>query len=695
VVADVRDAEMREIARPPRPSSTLGAWVRDEVHLALEMVALAGFVIARPVLASFGDAPEVFIAEAARPVDIVVFAVLVAAGPLPVALAGGTVLRFGGPRLRLGAHLAGVGVLAGLATWQTVAVVTPLPLAWSAAAGAVGGATVGVWRARGSGMASFLRYGAVAAVVFLGQFLFMSPSSSLIWQGGAGADAGVAAAIGRSVGADAPPIVMVVLDELPTATLLDGTGHIDADLFPNVARLAADGTWYRNHTTVAGATPQALSAVLTGRYPDPRAAPTAATSPDNLFTLLASSYELHVSEQLTAFCPPTLCEDAVSSRSQVPALVADGVGLWGRYMARGGAAGIPTRSEDRLVQLEEWIAAQDFAGGGPPGLHFVHTVLPHSSWEYLPDGTRYGTDPHPTGARADQVWTDRGTLVGRQRHVLQTQAVDRALGRLVEKLEAAGAYDDALVVVTADHGGAFVPNEPRRAATEAQFDEIAWTPLVVKAPGQRAGSVSDENVQSIDILPTVLEIIGVEGPPPVDGRAISGDAPAGEEKWLMPYEKMTLERSGEHGRVRLDAEEGLRRVLAADPVAGTGPAAVWQLVPRRPLVGRSLADLRLGDPAGATVEAGFADGFDDLELDAPMRLQIDTTATVEPGTPVVVAVNGVVSGSTLAEGGDGDVAHVQVMVEPGALKAGANDVRLFTVEGEPGEDVLREIGPGR
>jgi Sulfatase len=674
----------------PRPAS----WLRRELGPALELGALGAFVVTRPVLASFGDAPDVFIAEMARRVDIVAFAVLVAFGPLLAALLGGSVARLAAPRLRRRAHLVAVGGLAWLAVWQLADMLTPLPIAGLAALGLLGGVGIAVWRARTSAVGTFLRYAAVAAVVFAAQFAFASPASSLIWESEAvAADPEAVAAVDASLGDDAPPVVMVVLDELPTATLLDGDGRIDADLFPNFARLAADGTWYRNHTTVAGRTPDALSAILTGRYPDPEAAPTAATVPDNLFTLLADTYDLHVREQLTAFCPRARCEDAVSRRTQVPALVADGVALWGRYMVRGGAPGIPTRTDDRLDELNDWIADQDFGGGGRPGLHVVHTVLPHSGWEYLPDGTRYRSDPHPTGATPDHTWTDRGTIVGRQRHVMQTQAVDRSLGTLIERLESAGAYDDAVVVVTADHGGAFVPGEPRRGATEAQYEQIAWTPLIIKAPHQAAGVVSDDNVQNIDILPTVFDLIGVDDVPEVDGHSVAGGTAArDDEKWLVPFPMTTLEPSGEHGRLRLDAEEGLRRVLRSDAVPGEGPRAVWQLLPGRPLVGTAVADLRVGDEARATVDPGFDDAFDDLDVDALLPLQIDTTATVEPGTPLVVAVNGVVAGSTLADGG-GDPAHVQVMVEPGALTEGDNDVRLYVVGGGRNAEVLHPVRP--
>jgi hypothetical protein len=146
-------------------------------------------------------------------------------------------------------------------------------------------------------------------------------------------------------------------------------------------------------------------------------------------------------------------------------------------MVRGGSPGIPTRSGDRLGELTEWIDDQDFTAARGPGLFFVHTLLPHVAWEYLPDGTRYRADDLAPGLRPGHVWTDRGTLVGRQRHVLQTQAVDRAVGRLLGRLRAAGSYDDAVVLT--DHGTAF--RQSARGGRQS-VGQIAWTPLVVRPP---------------------------------------------------------------------------------------------------------------------------------------------------------------------------------------------------------------------
>ena len=102
------------------------------------------------------------------------------------------------------------------------------------------------------------------------------------------------------------PVVMVVLDELPTVSLLRSDGELDAVRYPNFARLAEDATWFRNATTVHEWTTGAVPPMLTGQRPD--GLPLFIDHPNNLFTLLGGAYDLNVHESQTHLCPPSLCD---------------------------------------------------------------------------------------------------------------------------------------------------------------------------------------------------------------------------------------------------------------------------------------------------------------------------------------------------------------------------------------------------
>ena len=105
--------------------------------------------------------------------------------------------------------------------------------------------------------------------------------------------------------------------------------------------------------------------------------------------------------------------------------------------------------------------------------------------------------------------------------MLQVQYVDRLVGRLLDALRARGLYDDAVVVVTADHGASFVTGQPRRPANRANVGVIAPVPFFVKLPRPaRAARVDDRAVRTIDVLPTIAE--GGRRAAAVEGRRDAG-----------------------------------------------------------------------------------------------------------------------------------------------------------------------------
>ena len=195
--------------------------------------------------------------------------------------------------------------------------------------------------------------------------------------------------------------------------------------------------------------------------------------------------------------------------------------------------GLREQQEERLEHLDEVARrsrvedALDYIGGitadDPRTLHLLHTLLPHSKWEYAPSGRTYCGKCPPRPGLVENIWSDDDHYVrhGYQRHLMQVALADRILGRLVERLEETGLYDETLLVVTADHGASFWPGSPlRHLANNPHPSDILDVPLFVKLPGQEKGVVSDRHVRTIDIVPTILDRLGVEVPPEMDGSSV-------------------------------------------------------------------------------------------------------------------------------------------------------------------------------
>lgn len=670
-----------------------GGGAGNEVLLTLEVSGLCAFAFSRPTLDSFGRSPEAFVARGSGPATVVVFGLVVLLVPVAVAGLVGLAGRAGGARGRRWVHLGLVTLVGGLAGWRVGQHLTGWPgdATKLVLAGLLSGPLIAALRARVPISGTFLRYLGATSLIFLAQFLFLSPASSLVTGGGTGVDDEVTQVVSAAIGDDPPPIVFIVTDTFPTQALMDGSGGIDRELYPNLSALAETATWYRNNTTVSAFTNEAVPALLSGQHPDPSPRHQFAVSyPDNLFTLFGGVYDLSVHEPMTRLCPEGLC--ASTSEGLAP-LLGDAVDLWwAAAEPETGKLDIPGLFQpDRYDEFEAWIDAQDFSATGRPGLHFFHLMLPHEPLVFLPDGTTYEASDPPDGLFTIG-WGSNGADVGWQRLLLQAQATDRLLGHLFERMRDAGTFDDALIVVAGDHGQAFVAGEPWRAISESNVHQVLWTPLIIKAPHQTAGEVTDENVQTIDVLPTIADRLGFDLPWESDGIVAGGDEPRHPDvKQFDDVDANDLRAEDGQPQVTIDARAGLDALLRADAAGGTGDDAVWQRTAHGHLVGRDLDDLDLGPRTGGGLLFTDLDALDGVDTDAPLPLEV-RGFTDEPEDAVVAYVlNGTVAAVT-AVGSPTSVGRpVHALLHPAAFLEGDNELAAYVVEGPVGTETLRQL----
>jgi arylsulfatase A-like enzyme len=96
---------------------------------------------------------------------------------------------------------------------------------------------------------------------------------------------------------------------------------------------------------------------------------------------------------------------------------------------------------------------------------------------------------------------------------------DLYLGRLFRMLKEQGLWDEAVVIVTADHGEEFFDHGAKGHKNNLHA-ETTRVPLIVKYPGQREGRRDSRLVSLVDVVPTILEITGIEAGFPVHGRSL-------------------------------------------------------------------------------------------------------------------------------------------------------------------------------
>jgi hypothetical protein len=466
---------------------------------------------------------------------------------------------------------------------------------------------------------------------------------------------------------------------------------------------------------VSVSTVLALPAMLSGRYPDDDVAPIARNHDDTLFTLLGRTHDVVASEVVTKLCP-RWCTDPAAGGVTTQRLVREAARVWRQIVTprRGwtnpaaavfveGARFLPAR-EARSATPEEifertqprrvaqFVEAVRPPTGERPPFYYLHTLMPHQPWRFSPSGGRVAAGDLPLAD--EERWVDEPWLVDslRQRHLIQTAYTDRLLGKLLDRLDEAGIYDDALVVVTADHGVRFDAGTPGRHYEEDGADELLWVPLFVKAPRQQAGVVDDREWEHVDLLPTMADHLGIDVPWEVDGVSAAGTG-AGADRDRRAY-------SYDAGAHDVDDARWFPDLLDRSPaelLAAT--AAVADLFgpgPYGSLVGRPVADLDVAD-ADSTVELRHRRRYRDVAPGhRPVPAVVEGTVSgLDAGDDawVAVAVNGRVAGLSKLFAHDG-ATWLEAVVDDSLFRWGPNEVEVLEVTGPADEPHLARLGAG-
>ena len=100
--------------------------------------------------------------------------------------------------------------------------------------------------------------------------------------------------------------------------------------------------------------------------------------------------------------------------------------------------------------------------------------------------------------------------------------VDDQLGRIWRALEAAGMWDDTVIVLTGDH--AEMMGDHFSLGKGGFFDGSYHVPLIVRDPRRRKaarGRAVERFTEAVDIMPTLMELMGLDAPAHLDGRSLA------------------------------------------------------------------------------------------------------------------------------------------------------------------------------
>lgn len=478
------------------------------------------------------------------------------------------------------------------------------------------------------------------------------------------------------------PVVLIVFDEFSLDYLLDEDGEIDRALFPNFHRLAQHSTWYPNAKSKSSQTLLAIPSIMTGMTPtqvagdSPKLTPPSASAyPDNLCHVLkGAGFTTHTFETITDFCgssyPRITRLLTLASRGTMPPHVPKGHILDRINNAVLGLAP-PYRSD---FQESRSPVIRDFIAGipdSPRTFNFLHSLLPHTEWMYVPDGHYYPPDlvtPNPW-ARSPEA---RDAAF--QQIMLQTGFVDGQIGALMDALEEKGIWKDALVIVTADHGLNLEYGGERRALDEKNAGALLPIPLFVKYPDQESGTRVNKEVASIDIFPTILDVLGIESDTETDGKSLLnlGNREPGDEIAAQGYHG-PIEVSRRDFEDQRDKSQRMRQRL----FGGGSFYAVGGFPDLLGVTATESSDFKHlpSDLDGRTVN------FDTTAEEVPLRWEVSLKeAPSNNAASVALAVNGVVAATSKAWlDQDTGAWKVSVVLPYSAFRQGANELATYEI----------------
>lgn len=326
-----------------------------------------------------------------------------------------------------------------------------------------------------------------------------------------------------------PNLILVTVDTLRADHL--GFAGYPRDTSPNLDALAREGTWFPAFYSQSATTGAAHASLFTSLPPKD----TGVTANSQRFPKDATSImsALHDAGYATAAFVSSV---VVGRKSKLQEhfdhfddeLTTKEQNRQERY----------ERPADQTVAAAlKWIAA---APRDRPFYVWIHLIDPHGPYTAPVDPDRYVGDAHygtvETAIPLSEADWQPGTIPHYQalggitdpryyvaRYDAEIRFMDAALGTLVQTLAADGLAADTLLAITADHGETLAEPGHRHYFSHGviTYDETVRIPLVIREPrGERRLDAVDRTrpLSSLDLAPTLLELLGVPIPQTFQGR---------------------------------------------------------------------------------------------------------------------------------------------------------------------------------
>lgn len=324
-----------------------------------------------------------------------------------------------------------------------------------------------------------------------------------------------------------PRLVMIISVDTLRADHLGLYGHPEKPS-PFIDGFAEEAVVFENHMSAAPTTLNSHTALMTGTYGNRHGVPR------NVFTVADDNVMLAeiLSDEGwdTAAFLGAMPLGSKSGFTQGFRLVDEN---FSRRVAGGEVDQTQRRADEVTDAVLDWSRHRSPFATRPTFL-FVHYFDVHAPYD----------PPEPYRSQFGEVSDKRA---GNLKHVRRTRSLgkddpgaisarsedlrklylgevawtDKEVGRLLNGMDAGGWLDDALIIITSDHGETQDTHSEVWNHGYTLYDETIRTPLIVRFPDETgAGTRVKRLVSNVDVMPTVLEWLGLPLPNRVEGRSV-------------------------------------------------------------------------------------------------------------------------------------------------------------------------------
>jgi len=369
---------------------------------------------------------------------------------------------------------------------------------------------------------------------------------------------------GRAPRQGRPNVILISIDALRPDHL--GAYGYHRDLSPQLDSLAAQGTRFADAISQATWTLPSVTSLFLSQY--------------------VSTHGVEAADARIPGEAQTLAEVLRAHGYATAAFVIGVYTSWDFGMDQGfthfvGDAG---RAEQRVALMRQWIEGRDQAKPFFLYAHFIDVHHPYRSRN--PYGEQYGVGyrgfvngTEPLGKIAAKLAPDD------LQHLIDlydngVAHADFHVGRFLSWLRDAGLDAATLVILTADHGEAFLEHRNMLGHRGWPYEELIRVPLLMRGPGIPAGRVVSTPVEQIDLAPTILDFCAIEPGPTMQGRSLrpllqrAGAHKPYTYSEFLPYQLKAIRsdawkliadhKTGAHELFDLRADGAERRNLAAE-----------------------------------------------------------------------------------------------------------------------------------